>query len=144
MAISLPSNALLHRLANPRVSTSHFQPLVFDRPARKHRKRDFPVGLEGERMTYCCSIHVRDGIVAIAEQRVVYFVAEGFENPAIVNGLIECAPETPYFQICGHRCDKPILNRAVSFETHIYDALKILLISMHAAAPTPPSRGVHA
>ena len=43
---------------------------------------------------------------------------------------IECTPDTPYLQIGEHKYGKPILDRAITYETDIYDALKIGLISM--------------
>jgi predicted proteasome-type protease len=94
-------------------------------------------------MAYCCGIQKPDGVLVIADRRVLEFVAEGFENPVIAGGLIECAPGAPYFQIRGHGCHKSILKQSVSLETDIYDALKIGVVSTHAAVPTPPGRGVH-
>lgn len=44
--------------------------------------------------------------------------------------FIEVTPDTPYFQIGEHKYGKPILDRAVTYETELYDALKIGLISM--------------
>jgi putative proteasome-type protease len=44
--------------------------------------------------------------------------------------FIECTVDTPYLQIGEHKYGKPILDRAVKFDTDIYDALKIGLISM--------------
>lgn len=44
--------------------------------------------------------------------------------------FIECTTDTPYLQIGEHKYGKPILDRAVTFATDIYDALKIGLISM--------------
>lgn len=44
--------------------------------------------------------------------------------------FIECTIDTPYLQIGEHKYGKPILDRAVSFDTDISDALKISLISM--------------
>jgi putative proteasome-type protease len=44
--------------------------------------------------------------------------------------FIEVTPDTPYFQIGEHKYGKPILDRAVTYETDLYDALKIGLISM--------------
>lgn len=44
--------------------------------------------------------------------------------------FIECGPDAPYLQIGEHKYGKPILDRAVAFDTHLYDALKIGLISM--------------
>jgi putative proteasome-type protease len=44
--------------------------------------------------------------------------------------FIECTTDTPYFQIGEHKYGKPVLDRAVSFDTDIYDGLKLGLISM--------------
>ncbi len=43
---------------------------------------------------------------------------------------IQCTPDTPYLQIGEHKYGKPILDRAVTFESNLRDALKIGLISM--------------
>jgi putative proteasome-type protease len=44
--------------------------------------------------------------------------------------FIECTTDTPYLQIGEHKYGKPVLDRAVNFDTDLYDALKIGLISM--------------
>jgi putative proteasome-type protease len=44
--------------------------------------------------------------------------------------FIECTTDTPYLQIGEHKYGKPFLDRAISFDTDLYDALKIGLISM--------------
>lgn len=44
--------------------------------------------------------------------------------------FIECTIDTPYLQIGEHKYGKPILDRAINFETDLYDALKVGLISM--------------
>jgi putative proteasome-type protease len=44
--------------------------------------------------------------------------------------FIECGVDAPFLQIGEHKYGKPILDRAVTFSTDIYDALKIALISM--------------
>jgi putative proteasome-type protease len=44
--------------------------------------------------------------------------------------FIECTQDAPYLQIGEHKYGKPILDRAVNYETGIHDALKIGLISM--------------
>ena len=44
--------------------------------------------------------------------------------------FIECTTDTPYLQIGEHKYGKPVLDRAISFETDVSDALKIGLISM--------------
>lgn len=42
---------------------------------------------------------------------------------------IECAPDTPYLQIGEKKYGKPIIERALNYETDLYEALKIGLIS---------------
>jgi putative proteasome-type protease len=44
--------------------------------------------------------------------------------------FIECTTDTPYLQIGEHKYGKPVLDRAISFDTDVYDGLKIGLISM--------------
>jgi putative proteasome-type protease len=44
--------------------------------------------------------------------------------------FIECGQDAPFLQIGEHKYGKPILDRAVTYRTEIYDALKIGLISM--------------
>jgi putative proteasome-type protease len=46
--------------------------------------------------------------------------------------VIECGPDTPYLQIGEAKYGKPILDRALGFETSIKDAIKIGLISFEA------------
>ena len=44
--------------------------------------------------------------------------------------FIECGPDSPFLQIGEHKYGRPILVRAVNFDTELYDALKIGLISI--------------
>jgi len=44
--------------------------------------------------------------------------------------FIECTHDTPYFQIGEHKYGKPVLDRAVTHDIDLYDALKISLISV--------------
>jgi putative proteasome-type protease len=44
--------------------------------------------------------------------------------------FIECTIDTPYLQIGEHKYGKPVLDRAITFETDLDDSLKIALISM--------------
>lgn len=43
--------------------------------------------------------------------------------------LIECQPDTPYLQIGEYKYGKPILDRALTHDSDLYEALKIGLIS---------------
>ncbi len=44
--------------------------------------------------------------------------------------FIECGMDAPFLQIGEHKYGKPILDRAITYKTHLYDALKVGLISM--------------
>ena len=44
--------------------------------------------------------------------------------------FIEATADTPYLQVGEHKYGKPILDRAVTFGSDLYDALKLGLISM--------------
>ncbi len=44
--------------------------------------------------------------------------------------FIEASPDTPFLQIGEHKYGKPILDRAVKYNTDVYDALKVGLISV--------------
>jgi putative proteasome-type protease len=44
--------------------------------------------------------------------------------------FIEATADSPYLQIGEHKYGKPILDRAVAYQTDLYDALKLGLISM--------------
>jgi putative proteasome-type protease len=44
--------------------------------------------------------------------------------------FIECTIDTPYLQIGEHKYGKPVLDRAITFDTELYDALKVGLVSM--------------
>ena len=59
----------------------------------------------------------------------------GAERPRLfmvysAGNFIECTSDAPYLQIGEHKYGKPILDRAVTFKSDLYDALKIGLISM--------------
>jgi putative proteasome-type protease len=43
--------------------------------------------------------------------------------------FIECEPDTPYFQAGETKYGKPILLRSVTYETDLYEALKVGLVS---------------
>ncbi|MBL8697915.1 MAG: peptidase [Alphaproteobacteria bacterium] len=44
--------------------------------------------------------------------------------------FIEATEETPYLQIGEHKYGKPILDRAARWDTPLYDAIKLVLVSM--------------
>ncbi|MCC6776205.1 MAG: peptidase [Hyphomicrobiales bacterium] len=44
--------------------------------------------------------------------------------------FIECTPDTPYLQIGEHKYGKPVLDRAITYDIDLYDALKVGLVSV--------------
>jgi putative proteasome-type protease len=44
--------------------------------------------------------------------------------------FIECTVDTPYLQIGEHKYGKPVLDRAITYDVDLYDALKVGLVSM--------------
>ncbi len=59
----------------------------------------------------------------IAGRRPRLFLIYGSGN------FIECQPDTPYLQIGEHKYGKPILDRVVTYETLLGEAVKVALIS---------------
>ncbi len=56
--------------------------------------------------------------------------------------FIETTADTPFLQIGEHKYGKPILDRAVSYDMDLYDALKIGLISMDSTMRSNLSVGL--
>ena len=56
--------------------------------------------------------------------------------------FIECSQDAPFLQIGEHKYGKPILDRAVSYGTDLYDSLKIALISMDSTMRSNLSVGL--
>jgi putative proteasome-type protease len=56
--------------------------------------------------------------------------------------FIECTTDTPYLQVGEHKYGKPVLDRAVKFETDLYDALKVGLISVDSTMRSNLSVGM--
>ena len=44
--------------------------------------------------------------------------------------FIECTTDTPYLQIGEHKYGKPVLDRAITYDIDLYDALKVGLVSV--------------
>jgi len=61
------------------------------------------------------------GCIAGRKPRLFLIYASG--------NFIECQPDTPYLQIGEHKYGKPILDRTVTFETSLAEAVKVALIS---------------
>jgi putative proteasome-type protease len=56
--------------------------------------------------------------------------------------FIECTQDTPYLQIGEHKYGKPVLDRAVSYDTDLYDALKVGLVSVDSTMRSNLSVGM--
>ena len=56
--------------------------------------------------------------------------------------FIECTTDTPYLQIGEHKYGKPVLDRAISYDTDLYDALKIGLVSVDSTMRSNLSVGL--
>jgi putative proteasome-type protease len=56
--------------------------------------------------------------------------------------FIEATVDTPFLQIGEHKYGKPILDRAVTYKTDLYDALKLGLISMDSTMRSNLSVGL--
>lgn len=72
----------------------------------------------------------------IAERRLRLFMIYAAGN------FIEATEDTPYLQIGEHKYGKPVLDRAVNFETNLYDALKLGLVSMDSTMRSNLSVGL--
>lgn len=56
--------------------------------------------------------------------------------------FIEATPDTAFFQIGEHKYGKPILDRALTFDTGIWDGVKLVLISMDSTLRSNLSVGL--
>jgi putative proteasome-type protease len=56
--------------------------------------------------------------------------------------FIECTTDTPYLQIGEHKYGKPVLDRAITYEMDLYDALKVGLVSIDSTMRSNLSVGL--
>ena len=56
--------------------------------------------------------------------------------------FIECTVDTPYLQIGEHKYGKPVLDRAITYDINLYDALKISLVSVDSTMRSNLSVGM--
>ncbi|MGZ8403353.1 MAG: peptidase [Rhodoplanes sp.] len=56
--------------------------------------------------------------------------------------FIECTRDTPYLQIGEHKYGKPVLDRAVTYDIDLYDALKVSLVSVDSTMRSNLSVGM--
>ncbi|HMO30884.1 proteasome-type protease [Enterovirga sp.] len=90
------------------------------RAIRRVRAIDGPA-LEEADLRFDCSF-LFGGQIAGGPMRLYMVYSAG--------NFIECSQDAPFLQIGEHKYGKPILDRAISHRTDLYDALKIALISM--------------
>ncbi len=130
LALSQSVVSLLHEgLENPdtgEVETLEKSPTLF-RAAQligrsiRHVRAIDGKGLEEASLTFDVSF-LFGGQIQGGPMRLYMIYAAG--------NFIECGQDAPFLQIGEHKYGKPILDRAVTFKTDLYDALKISLISM--------------
>jgi putative proteasome-type protease len=56
--------------------------------------------------------------------------------------FIECTTDTSYLQIGEHKYGKPVLDRAITYEMDLYDALKVGLVSIDSTMRSNLSVGL--
>ena len=84
-------------------------------------KQDLSVGLEQEHVNADVSMLLGGQIRGGPLRLFMIYDAGNF---------IECGHDAPFLQIGEHKYGRPILVRAVNYDTELYDALKIGLISI--------------
>ncbi|HEX2556618.1 MAG TPA: peptidase [Microvirga sp.] len=89
--------------------------------AIRHVRANDGRGLEEARLSFDVSFLFGGQIKGGAMRLYMIYAAGNF---------IECGQDAPFLQIGEHKYGKPILDRAVTYRTDLYDALKIGLISM--------------
>ena len=84
-------------------------------------KHDIGEGLEADHIDHSVSLLLGGQILGAPMRLFMIYDAGNF---------IECGADSPFLQIGEHKYGRPILVRAVQYETELYDALKIGLISL--------------
>jgi len=82
--------------------------------------RDAMAGLQAEDVNFDATFLVGG---SVGGERTRLFLVYSAGN------AIECGPETPYLQIGENKYGKPILDRALSYDTELKEAVKVALIS---------------
>ena len=99
---------------------------------RQVRTTDGPA-LEAVDLRFDCSF-LFGGQIAGGPMRLYMIYSAG--------NFIECSQDAPFLQIGEHKYGKPILDRAISHGTDLYDALKIALVSMDSTMRSNLSVGL--
>ena len=105
---------------------------LIGRAIRRVRQTDGP-GFEAADVRFDCSF-LFGGQIAGGPMRLYMIYSAG--------NFIECSQDAPFLQIGEHKYGKPILDRAISHGTDLYDALKIALVSMDSTMRSNLSVGL--
>ena len=113
-----------------------------------------PETKERERITDCKSMFDAAQLIGRAIRRVQAIEGEAYQQGSVkfevsflfggqiagdrmrlfmiyaAGKFIECSQDAPFFQIGEYKYGKPVLDRAMNFETNLDDALKVALVSM--------------
>lgn len=115
----------LHNPESGQVETLDQAPTMFRAAqlvghAVRQVRKDVSQGMEAEGINFDVTLLV-GGQIRGGDMGLYLIYAAG--------NFIECGVETPYLQIGETKYGKPILDRAITYEHELYDALKIGLIS---------------
>ena len=105
---------------------------LIGRAIRRVRQTDGPA-FEAADVRFDCSF-LFGGQIAGGPMRLYMIYSAG--------NFIECSQDAPFLQIGEHKYGKPILDRAISHSTDLYDALKIALVSMDSTMRSNLSVGL--
>lgn len=103
------------------------------RAVRRSLQEASPSGEQASGVSFDVSLLLGGQIAGAAPRLFMIYTA---------GNAIECTPDTNYLQIGEHKYGKPILDRAVNYESDLYDALKIGLISMDSTIRSNLSVGL--
>lgn len=112
-----PDTGQIETLDDP---TSVFRAAKLVGHALRTVRQSMAPSLQAESIDYDATVLVGGQIIG---QPMALFLVYGAGN------FIECGPDTPYLQIGECKYGKPILDRSYTYETELYDAVKLGLIS---------------
>lgn len=112
-----PESGAVETLEN---QTSMFRAAQFVGHALRKVTDDVKAALEAAKVAYGATILLGGQVKGYPPRLFMIYGAGNF---------IECGPDSPFLQIGEPKYGKPILDRALTYDTELYDALKIGLIS---------------
>lgn len=125
-----PATGQVETIYKPRTMFQAAQ--LIGRVIRQVRSEDGPALEQADVRFDCCFLF--GGQIAGGPMRLFMIYAAG--------NFIECSQDAPFLQIGEHKYGKPILDRAVTHGTDLYEALKIALISMDSTMKSNLSVGL--